>query len=291
MMIDTNSRRSRRALLLGALGGVAAAAAATVAGAQRVLAAGDDDANLQIGHLYADARGQTTLANKANNNDVLWVASNGDLGHGQGTAVTGYSANGIGVHGWSAGDDAAVRAEAGHGIGVYATSASNYAIFANSDSHYAILAQSIASIAISGQTGADDKPAILGRSGPGTGVCGYSGFQGSAPAIPVNTGVYGLANQDTSSVGVRGGSPAGTGAIGSSTSGTGVLGTSTSGVGVRGASASHRGGVFTSPVAQLRLYPATTGSHPAAGLMGDLFLDSTGNLWLCKGGTNWVSVA
>ncbi len=101
----------------------------------------------------------------------------------------------------------------------------------------------------------------------------------------------GLANQDASAIGVLGSSGPGTGVSGGSNAGTGVLGASTSGVGVRGVSSSHRGGVFTSPVAQLRLYPAAAKSHPAAGLVGDLFVGAAGSLWYCKGGTAWVQLA
>jgi hypothetical protein len=54
-----------------------------------------------VGGFYPDAQSQTTLADKANNERVLWVASNDDLGFGGGVAVTGYSAKAVGLEGFS----------------------------------------------------------------------------------------------------------------------------------------------------------------------------------------------
>lgn len=62
-------------------------------------------------------------------------------------------------------------------------------------------------------------------------------------------------------------------------------------VGVRGISTKGRGGVFKGGVAQLRLSPSTATSHPTSGAIGDLFVDSSGRLWFCKGATTWKQIA
>lgn len=100
-------------------------------------------------------------------------------------------------------------------------------------------------------------------------------------------GVRGVSN---SGVGVRGLSETGTAVHGAGTAGIGVLGSSVT-VGVRGESDQGRGGVFQGGKAQVRLLPSGASSHPNRGQRGDLFLDKSGRLWFCKGGTNWKRVA
>ena len=98
---------------------------------------------------------------------------------------------------------------------------------------------------------------MVGRSQGGSiGVLGFSG-SGAPPAPTANTGVYGYAP----------------------------------GVGVRGVATNGRGGVFSGPTAQLRLVPSTAATHPASGTAGDLFMDKSNRLWLCKGTTSWVQLA
>jgi hypothetical protein len=46
---------------------------------------------------------------------------------------------------------------------------------------------------------------------------------------------------------------------------------------------------LSSQVAHLRLVPGT-GSHPASGQTGDIFVDSAGDLWYCRHGTIWTSL-
>jgi hypothetical protein len=105
------------------------------------------------------------------------------------------------------------------------------------------------------------KPAVVGQSsGNNTALLGYSGTA-ALPASPAKTGVFGYAGQDAGAVGVRGTSPAG------------------------------RGGIFKGGAAQLRLAPSTATSHPSSGHKGDLFVDSNGRLWFCKGGTTWKQLA
>ncbi len=62
------------------------------------------------------------------------------------------------------------------------------------------------------------------------------------------------------------------------------------GSGVYGQSDNGRGGRFAGKKAQLKLDPATAATHPASGDAGDIFLDKSKRLWLCKGGTTWVRI-
>ena len=146
--------RSRRALLAGALGGRGAVIASAVGRVSPVRGAGSDGATVVVGGFYPDARSQTTLANNANAERVLWVASNTGAGGGAGTAITGFSANSVGAEGWSnsstgvyghsdlggdgvhgaSGSGVGVRATSGSGIGVRATSGSGTAMWVNSTS-------------------------------------------------------------------------------------------------------------------------------------------------------------
>jgi hypothetical protein len=126
----------------------------------------------------------------------------------------------------------------------------------------------------------------------GTGVFGLSG--GIFVTSPTLTGVYGrTTDADVSTRGVWGESDSGVGVYGSS-HGTkpAVLGTSDAGApGVQGVSTGGRGGVFKGGQAQLRLIPSLNATHPASGLVGDLFLDKHKRLWFCKGGTTWTQIA
>jgi hypothetical protein len=75
-------------------------------------------------------------------------------------------------------------------------------------------------------------------------------------------------------------------------SGNGVLGVAASGAGVSGTSDTGRGRLFQSgSKAQVRLIPSTAASHPASGQAGDLFLDTSRRLWLCKGASTWAHIA
>ena len=60
------------------------------------------------------------------------------------------------------------------------------------------------------------------------------------------------------------------------------------GSGVYGRSDDGRGGRFSGKKAQIKLDPATTATHPTTGDAGDIYLDKSKRLWLCKGGTSWV---
>ena len=77
----------------------------------------------------------------------------------------------------------------------------------------------------------------------------------------------------------------GTGLSGSSITGNGTVGLSQHGVGVVGVGG--RGGAFIGTKAVINLNPAPTAGHPSRGVQGDIVLDRTFRLWVCKGGPHW----
>jgi hypothetical protein len=104
---------------------------------------------------------------------------------------------------------------------------------------------------------------------------------GGALVYGLGTGVLGQGK----GIGVKGQSL--TGDFGSQTlgPGIGVVGESNS-VGVKGDGHAGRGGVFLGDAAQIHLVPSTADSPPPLGARGDLFLDSSGTLWLCTQGAS-----
>ena len=62
-------------------------------------------------------------------------------------------------------------------------------------------------------------------------------------------------------------------------------------VGVYGDGSIGRGGKFKGGAAQLQLVPSEANTHPTIGIRGDLFVDSSGRLWFCKGATDWILLA
>jgi hypothetical protein len=174
-----------------------------------------------------------------------------------GQAIVG-EASGIGLRGQS---DFGTGVY-GHGyVGVFGSSATGDGVRGVSGSGPALRASSGTGYGIWGNTGSDTVPAIFGWAyGNNTGLQGYSGT-GPLPASPFKTGIFATADQDGTAVGVRGSSPTG------------------------------RGGRFTGKKAQIRLDPSTDATHPASGAKGDLFVDSAGRLWFCKGGTTWKQLA
>jgi len=129
---------------------------------------------------------------------------------------------------------------------------------------------------------ANSAAAVRGAtSGMGYGVQGQVTNPSNASAAVLGTtagigiGVFGqITNAASAAAAVRG-----------STVGTGSAVT-----GINTHASSGRGGFFQGPSAALRLAPAS-GSHPSSGLAGDLFVDSSNNLWFCKGGSTWVQAA
>jgi hypothetical protein len=294
MAIDTTAPRTRRALLAGLAGGLVSAVAATLGRAQPTTAHDADDVRLGAGN---SATHLTSITNTTLNGHGLvghgtgagsGIRGSSDSGHGvfgttsTGTGVHGSSTDGIGMWGDSyfsigvrgtSGAGNAVEGNSANGYGVFGGSSSEPGVGGHSDASYGVQGSSSQSIGVFGISASDSAvygssasptlPAVMGRSeGDNTGLQGWSGSSnGSPPASPANTGVYGYASQDGTAVGVRGTSPAG------------------------------RGGVFKGGVAQLKLVAASNATHPVTGQVGDLFVDRNHRLWFCKGGATWKQLA
>lgn len=262
MTLDSATPRSRRAILAAAAGAAAATVVGAIARPSTVAAANGATGDIiHTGDTYSGVTAQTTLGNQANNNTVLWVASNPDGGFGGGIAVVGHSDTSIGVAGWSGvapfpagsygvhgaadtgtgvkgqsntgigvvgyssgGSGVAGQSGAVSGIGVSGTSGTGAGIYGSTNSGRGVhgYASAQGGIGVRGESNASDTPAVVARSlGNSTGVLGFSG-SGAVPVAHARTGVYGRASQDTSSKGVWGFSAKGHGVHGES--GTGYAG-------------------------------------------------------------------
>jgi hypothetical protein len=162
--------------------------------------------------------------------------------------------------------------------------------------------------ATAGGAGGAIRGIVLTAAGTGTGVEGFSSRgigvkgigHGSEPSVrglksdPSGVAVQGEivnSNNDWTAVhGVTNGG--GVGVVGENTAnGPGTWGKAAgTGDGVYGESVDGRGGHFKGKKAQLKLDPSTATTHPSSGLSGDVFLDKSKRLWLCKGGTSWVRI-
>ena len=198
MSSDVSVMRSRRQLLIGALGGIAATVAGAFGHPSSTIAT--DDQPLVVGQENTTTKA-TTLKNTTTVHTGLLVetlaasaihgksnGANGVEGEAGGenvAGVWGFSSEGFGTSGMSNG-----------GTGVYGSSQSATGVYAFSAS----LSQ----------------PALVARgSSGGAGVFGFAG-EGAPPTTPLDTGVYGLATgyaqrPATAAVGVHGRSTVGTG--------------------------------------------------------------------------------
>jgi hypothetical protein len=307
MALDNNGLRSRRALLTAGLAAVAGTVAAAM-GRPTPVGAADGEAVI-VGGEYT---GGSMTAITTTDSEALRGVSNTNIGvHGHNNyysyGVQGSSYASIGVFGFSsfrygvlgtsdsvdepasvgqswAGntgllgfsgsrDDVLPTSVAKTGVygvadqdsgavGVRGASTVGRAVYGVSRSGTGVFGQSDTGIAVDGESHALDAPAILARAiGDSTGVLAYSGSIDAVPAARPKTGLYGFANQDATAVGVRG---------------TSLLG---------------RGGRFRGAKAQIKLDPSTAASHPFSGAAGDIFLDASKRLWLCKGGSTWALIA
>ena len=96
--------------------------------------------------------------------------------------------------------------------------------------------------------------------------------------------VYGFANGTGRGV---------VGYVGTTTSTASAIYGATIGTGaaVEGKAVNGRGGRFAGRFAAINLVPGGSPTHPShGGVAGDLFVDSTGRLWFCRGSNNWVQV-
>lgn len=203
------NRRTRRALLTGAMAAVGATVLKAVTAPFPVRAAGDDGQAVVVGGFYDDVQSQLTLANQANNEIVLWAASNDAIGNGGGIGVAGYSAKNVGVY-----------AESKSGFGVKAVSASFHAIQGTSNREsggYGVLGYSNSTSSGAGVSGQSQwSRGVAGTSTFDTGVYGYS---------TNNNGIYGQASS-TGYAGVVGNGPVGVKGISSGATKPAVAGVS-----------------------------------------------------------------
>jgi hypothetical protein len=168
-------------------------------------------------------------------------------------------------------------------------------VYGEATSGYGVIGHGTSGIGVAGFSGSSD--GVAGTSNARNGVAGHttssdaSGVYGEALK-----GGYGVAGRTASGdkPGTFGDNTgAGPGVLGQSVSGTGVVGRALGpgAVGVVGRSDLGRGGRFHGKRAQIKLVPSTAATHPASGSAGDIFLDASKRLWLCKGSTIWALIA
>jgi hypothetical protein len=253
-------RRSvgRRSLLLGAGAAAGIGAVTAIGGGQP--AAATPGQPLVVGAVNTAGGASTELSGRApdgvlriGNDTTNDAGADGLYAHAQsGRGVFGDSVDGPGVFGQSE-DGPGVEANGVNGNGLEART-----------------------------TVTSDNPfnAVYATTrGTGNGVFGEATRTNAAA-----NGVLGIARGTGNSVfGFKPGGVAGDAVVGYSqtTNSRGVLGLSTNG----------RGGAFSGKQAQVQLLASTATTHPSSGARGDLFVDNSGRLWFCKGGTTWRQLA
>jgi hypothetical protein len=277
MALDTTARRSRRAILVGALGGVAASALAAVGRPGLVAAGGaDDGSQILVGSQFYSCEAQTILGNQGTNDTVFSAFSSTASGHGGGTGIYGSSGSGYGVRAHSE-TSHALHADTPGGVAVFGTSQSGYGVmgftssgmagtygsawngsgvqgdsqggigvYGTSQGGHGVYGVANAGSATAGTFGVTDNSSgfgAVGANASGDGVLGYSGPLPLPAPIP-KTGVFGYSATDVNSRGV----------VGKTTAGQGVRGEATNGIGVRGyASGTGIGGLFTASGVALKV--------------------------------------
>lgn len=316
MAIDSTIPRTRRAILTGALGAAAAVAIDAVkrpapaeAATAFVVLGGPNTATDETS--ITNTSGGLTAFSAHASGSIQGVAGSSASGTGvsgssnSGHGVEGYSPLATGVYGssaatdhpgtvgWSRGDETGVFGYSNNGSGSFPAIPAKTGVYgyANQDA---------------------DARGVKGKSPQGVGVEGDStSYIGVIGGSSTWLGVYG---QSDTATGVSGGSSSGVGVMGythatdqaaivghSDDGSTGVLGFSGSGLvpaalaktGVCGFAqeVGGRGGQFHGAAAQVRLLPSKATSHPSSGQRGDLFVDTSGRLWFCRGGTTWKQIA
>ena len=212
MAIDTTSRRTRRAILLGALGGAVAAAAATVGRGDPVTAADGDFVHVggtyeatNVTEIYTNTDGESAFRGHSASGYGLNGASRSSWGvRGQsdtGDRVSGDSVGGYGVQGSTRrrhprreqGLRRLRREQAtagifgkstGLGSGVHGTSTTAEGVYGISDSGQGVHGGSKSGIGVFGGTTSSRLPAVQGWARAGnTGVQGFSGRASHRPAL------------------------------------------------------------------------------------------------------------
>lgn len=251
MTVDT-APRTRRGFLSLLVAAASGAAAASIAGVQRALAAGSDGTPIAVGGLYTDARSLTRVSNNTDNTVVLEIVNNQS---GRGLMAFSYGGTAIRAESWSG---EALNATTQDG-----TSAIHAETKKNSGTAYTILSEA--------RTGGG--VALLANNYATSGKA--QGVQGTSDS-PTGLATTGWARAK------------GAGVVGISGA---TVPTIPAGVGVYGNAAAGRGGVFSGGRSQVRLVPSTASTHPSSGSRGDLFVDKSGRLWYCKGGSSWKQLA
>jgi hypothetical protein len=131
----------------------------------------------------------------------------------------------------------------------------------------------------------------FGQGQNGTGVLGEC-FDGFGVVGKGKNGVYGESSTPDAWAGVvgRNNASAGIGTYGEGTNGIGVQGIGKTGV--HGKSTGGWGGLFEGSQAQLRLVPnGTTGKPTGAHTKGEIYMDSTGTLFICVASSTSTAAA
>ena len=228
MAADASTPRTRRAILAAAAGAAAATVASAVTRPSPVAALNGAPGDfIHVGDTYSGISSQTTLGNQATDDIVLWVASNGDIGNGGGTALVGYSHHGIGVQGQNGTSGTGMQGTSVSGDGVQGVSASGRGVYGTSTDSYGVYGVSTSNMGVRAQ---GDNYGVYAVAS-GTGVYGQSttsyGVHGQSSS---GYGVFGSSNTNVS-VYAYGSGPSVAASVGlASTNGTGVQGYSGTGL-------------------------------------------------------------
>jgi hypothetical protein len=235
MSTDPVPLRPRRAILTAALGAAAASVTGLLGRPAASRAANGDVVTVGGSFLGSNT---TWISNNTNNNAAIrgWSSA-------AGVGVDGYSYQNYGVNGYGE-----------LGVGVFGGSNSGTGLW--------------------GRTNSATAPAIKGVGDFGAaGVFGYSGI-GTAPAAVSQVGLYGYADKDGTSCGVRGDSPTGVGVLGLSTVAAAVYGHSTGSTGIHGQSDTSVGLYGSSGTTMAVWGDSSSGSDAA--VLGRSVGDATG---------------
>jgi hypothetical protein len=198
MSLDTTAPRTRRAVMVSAVGALLGAIG-VAARPPAVRAGTDGDVVLDATNTAAG----TTVINGDGSNPVFRVANADE------DAVQAISQNGVGLMGGSG--DTAFPGPIEASTGVYGISVAGHGVYGASDSNAAIYAANNASTVA----------AIVAEGDPGTAIHGHANA-GPVPESPALTGIYGSAAG--SGVAIRASSEDGFAVIAESTAGNGVWG-------------------------------------------------------------------
>jgi hypothetical protein len=215
-----------------------------------------------VGGLAAAVAGTLGRAQPASARDPDDVRKGGSNSTTNVTTITNTAAGGSAFLAIGTGSGAGVTAFSTSGNGVVASTTSGFGVYGFSSSGTGVWAASGTGTGVFDVGGSSTLPAVVGHStNRNTGVQGYSGNAATLPVGQGKRGVEGYADTDDASAGVRGTSPTG------------------------------RGGIFKGPHSTAEADPCIRHHAPTSGDRGDLYVDTSGRLWFCKGSTTWVQLA